>query len=83
MIVTIEIPLFWSWLFRLAYRRMAKGQSVKPVGIPGNRDPSAPCTAFDPRPWLQNDWNDCQTDGHYLCDECAHRAPRKTEEELS
>jgi len=38
--------------------------------VDGIRDPSAPCTAFvtgDPA-------GTCQTDGHYICDECIERA---------
>ena len=38
----------------------------------GLRDPDYPCDAFEsgaPGPF-----GDCETDGHYLCDECTRRA---------
>lgn len=86
MALTLKIPTladFWSWLARTAYRRYmrnAKAHGTKPTGIPGNRDPEAPCTAFEPRARKQGDWGDCETDGHYLCDECCHRrAPEELE----
>jgi hypothetical protein len=39
-------------------------------GEDGVRDPENPCSAFvegEPR-------GDCETDGHYMCDECVERA---------
>jgi hypothetical protein len=48
---------------------------VRPVtsfGARGVRDPDANCEAFEPGSPRPN--GDCQTDGHYLCDECVHRA---------
>jgi len=72
---------FWKWLARFAYRRWAEAKTVKPVGIPGNRDPDAPCPAFSPRTREWNDWGRCETDGHYLCGECCHQA--RTEGEFT
>lgn len=78
--ITIRIPTateFWAGLARLAYRRWAArmpADAKKPVGVPGNRDPEHPCTAYSPRPKRAGDWGNCGTDGHYLCDECCHRA---------
>lgn len=78
MAMTMRLPTpqdFWPWLAKLAYRQWMKREAAngkKPVGIPGNRDPNNPCTAFEPRPVKQGDWGDCQTDGHYLCRECCH-----------
>lgn len=68
--------LFWIWLCRLAYRKASKspGYGREPVGVPLRRDPSNPCPAYEPRPHRPGDWNDCETDGHYLCSECCHRA---------
>ncbi len=63
---------FWKWVALFAYRRWAEPNSVKPTGVPGNRDPDSPCTAYEPRPAHWNDWGTCESDGHYLCDECAH-----------
>ena len=76
--ITIKIPTargFWRAVALFAYRRWARSEPVKPVGVPGNRDPLAPCHAFSPRARQFDDWGDCQTDGHYLCAECAHRSP--------
>lgn len=48
-------------------------------GAPGIRDPYAPCDLFDPVDRVrvlgvvQPPWEDCGTDGHYLCRECRHR----------
>jgi hypothetical protein len=78
--ITINIPTgrdFWKAVCLFAYRRWAKPGHKKPVGIPGNRDPDCPCTGFEPTPRHKGPaWDDCQTDGHYLCDECCHKAPR-------
>lgn len=80
MSLSITIPTaqdFWAWLARFAYRRWAKPVEKMPMGIPGNRDPDAPCAAFAPRPKRSNDFGDCQTDGHYLCGECCHKVPEQ------
>lgn len=66
---------FWRWLTRFAYRRWAPDVGPKPVGVPGNRDPDAPCDGYAPRRWRPGDFQNCQTDGHYLCRECCHMAP--------
>lgn len=81
--IAIHIPTardFWRCLARFAYRRWASVEGMKPVGIPGNRDPQHPCEAYSPRPQMDGDWGDCQTDGHYLCQECCHRAEPEREE---
>lgn len=79
--VSISIPTgrdFWKWLALFAYRRWARPDEKKPVGIPGNRDPDHPCEAYAPRRRGPFEWADCQTDGHWLCAECCHRAPEKS-----
>ena len=77
------IQALWKQVALFAYRRWASGSPVKPVGVPGNRDPEAPCTAFAPRPRHWNDWGRCETDGHYLCAECCHKVnPADAESEL-
>ncbi len=58
---------------RLRIERML-GAIPGVLGARGVRDPDAPCTAFEPG----EPAGDCQTDGHYLCDECVHRAARCT-----
>lgn len=65
---------FWLWLCRLAYNKMKISVEKLPVGIPGMRDPDAKCAGYSPRQRLINDAQaDCDTDGHYLCKECAFR----------
>lgn len=63
---------FWRFIAEFAYRRWSEGLP-EPVGVPFRRDPEAPCTAYEPRKWKLQDWDDCETDGHYLCGECCHR----------
>jgi hypothetical protein len=75
--ITISIPTakdFWKALCLFAYRRWAEPTSKKPTGIPGNRDPDNVCSAFAPRKRELSDFP-CNSDGHYLCRECAHFAP--------
>lgn len=81
--ITINIPTaqeFWKAVALFAYRRWAIPGQPKPVGIPNNRDPQHPCEAYEPRRPHLNDWADCQTDGHYLCDKCCHKAPPDEDE---
>ena len=83
MAITIKIPTgrdFWKAIALFAYRRWAIPGEKKPVGIPGNRDPDHPCAAFEPLWKNRETWDDCQTDGHYLCDECCHKAQPDDEE---
>lgn len=68
---------FWRWLCRFAYRRWALPFTQKPCGVPFCRDPDSVCIYYEPRPLLLGDWNDCGSDGHYLCAECCHLDPRK------
>lgn len=68
---------FWKWLHLFAYRRWVLPDLQKPVGVPGNRDPQAPCDFYAPRRKRDGDWDDCTTDGHYLCEKCAHRKRRE------
>jgi hypothetical protein len=63
---------FWLWLCRYSYRRMKVSIEKLPVGIPGMRDPDNTCAGYTPRKRLLLDVAaDCETDGHYLCKECA------------
>ena len=45
------------------------------AGAPGVRsiNPGENCTDFEPIFPKHSGRGDCDTDGHYLCDECAHR----------
>jgi hypothetical protein len=52
-------------------RARAKLLVVKgPTHIDGIRDPDAPCASFR----TGTPEGDCETDGHYVCDDCVHRA---------
>ncbi len=66
---------FWRRLALFAWRRWARAETHKPVGVPGNRDPESPCEAYSPRARKAGDWGACETDGHYLCQKCCHRKP--------
>lgn len=73
MKITITIPdreWFWRKLMLFSYRKLATPITVLPTGIPGNRDPENVCTAFSPRKRGPGDVGECESDGHYLCDEC-------------
>lgn len=60
----------WRWLVEEVNGRRA-------FGMPGVRDPDAPCDAFAPG----KPAGKCETDGHYMCDECSNRAPDEGENE--
>lgn len=45
------------------------GHLLDPVGSPGLRDRDAPCAGFESGTPL----GECETDGHYLCDECINK----------
>lgn len=70
---------FWRWLALFAYRRWARPGDPKPWGVPGNRDPEHPCTAYEPRRPHWTDWKDCMGDGHCLCRGCCHLDPKRDE----
>jgi hypothetical protein len=53
-------PLHLTWMTR------------KRLGLPGLRDPKAPCTEYEPNV-RRKAMADCETDGHYLCSGCAWR----------
>jgi hypothetical protein len=55
----MDVPSRWAELVAQVNGRTTFGQ-------PGVRDPENPCTAFEPG--LPD--GDCETDGHYMCDEC-------------
>lgn len=67
---------FWLWLCRFAYGRIrdTTAYSDMPDGVPSIRSVESPCPVYAPRRWRIGDFRDCQTDSHYLCRECAHRA---------
>lgn len=62
------------WRFAIWF---AKTNNMKPVGIPHQRDPDAPCEFYEPTRRTPNLWQDCETDGHYLCNKCFHNLKNK------
>jgi hypothetical protein len=70
---------FWTKVLWLAYRNLIE-KGICPVGVPGVRDIEFRCDAFDPRPVRFDPNPTCETDGHYLCEKCCHKA-RKPEYE--
>ena len=73
---------FWKWLSLFAWRRWVDPSLTPPTGIPNMRDPDHPCPAYEPRArHAMLDWGKCETDGHYLCDQCCHRAKTRSEDD--
>lgn len=76
----------WVWLARFAYRRAVSHNPLNkvPTGLPGHRDPEHPCTSYSPvnrrnsifRPPYYSLRGDCQSDGHYLCNDCRWLDPK-------
>jgi hypothetical protein len=67
-------------------RRLARswlGIERMPDGLPGVRDVDAPCADFTPgtSPGTLR-IGDCDTDGHYLCEECVHVVVREDQREV-
>ncbi len=65
---------FWLWLIRFSYRRLFIVTKHPPDGVPTIRDWQALCNGYEPRKKRLQDWTGCETDGHYLCQECCHKA---------
>ena len=64
------------YIMQLAYRKLTTYESKiteksLPDGIPGIRDVNAKCTGYAPRKLELGEFNSCESDGHYLCEECA------------
>lgn len=53
--------------------RWVKKSKKNPVGIPYQRDPENPCEWYEPGKHNQYHFDNCETDGHYLCQKCNHR----------
>ena len=57
---------------------VAEVNGKRELGMPGVRDPEAPCEAFSPvgvafqqvKESELTGHGDCETDGHYMCTEC-------------
>lgn len=49
------------------------------LGVEGIRDPDAPCERFY-RGEPDRHFQDCETDGHYLCQECVCRKPAEVDQ---
>lgn len=68
-----------AWFRRSADAIEARAKPSRiPDGTPGVRDVDNPCSMFQPGPVLYS--AGCETDGHYICDECEHSAPRRRRE---
>ena len=62
---------FWRWLCLNSFSRWSAGAHGRPIGVPGERDPLFPCTAYNPRPRVPEATPRCvYPDGHYLCERC-------------
>ncbi len=74
-----------STLGELVYAK-ARGKVIRwlePIGAPGLRDPEHPCSEFIPinTAWGNTHSGHCETDGHYMCDECVNRQPKHQEDQ--
>lgn len=74
---------FFKKLCLFAYRRWAVADKIMPTGVPNNRDPDFPCSFYAPRPKLVGDFGQCEGDGHYLCNGCAHHVYAVVEQDDS
>jgi len=66
--------VYTNYLFREIDRLLAAAPPAETqprFGAPGVRDPEFPCDQFDPG--MPEIGNTCETDGHYLCQECGRR----------
>ena len=61
---------WWRAISLYAFAKWRTAYKGHPVGIPGERDPLFPCSAYLPRPRQENDSSLCETDQHYLCHLC-------------
>lgn len=73
IITLLDVYRALAAFFYRAYAKHCNATGRRPVGVPGNRDPESPCTAFEPRKRKLGDFSDCLTDGHYLCALCCHK----------
>lgn len=78
-----EVLTLWTRLWRAlclySFRHWRTSYRGRPVGIPGERDPLFPCSAYTPRAAFAGEHPLCvYPDNHYLCDHCCENATRKT-----
>lgn len=70
----------WRAVCLYAFKKWGHAYKGHPIGVPGERDPLFPCSAYQPRPRNDGNASLCETDYHYLCHNCAenrHNAPRQ------
>jgi hypothetical protein len=72
----------WKALALFFWRLWVDPTLTPPTGIPGMRDPQSRCPAYEPRNRVAFlDWGSCESDGHYLCDQCCHRVQTRSEDD--
>ncbi len=75
------------WLYKQILKSIVPSNR-KPVGLPLQRDPDAPCEFYEPiyplfkkkKELGQWRFGDCQGDGHYLCKGCKHIEDKSEDE---
>ena len=77
MRLEVDTAKFWMRIACFAFKRAVKANGQEPDGIPFRRSREAFCDGYEPRKKLPGDWDDCMTDGHYLCYQCCHRSETK------
>jgi len=73
MRIEIDTSKLWMRVASIAFKQAIKVGNKEPDGIPFRRSPEAFCNGYEPRKKKPGDWDDCITDGHYLCVKCCHR----------
>ena len=61
---------WWKAICLHAFAKWRTAYKGHPVGLPGERDPLFPCSAYQPRPSRTGEVGECETDQHYLCHHC-------------
>ena len=77
MRLEVDTAKMWMRIACFAFRRAVKANGQEPDGIPFRRSKEAFCNGYEPRKKCPQDWDDCMTDGHYLCYKCCHRSETK------
>lgn len=76
-----EVLTLWTRLWRalclFSFRQWQTSYRGHPVGVPGERDPLSPCSAYAPQPARPHDNPICAyPDFHYLCEQCGENSLR-------
>ena len=82
MRIEVDTAKIWMAIACFSFKRAVKANGQEPDGIPFRRSREAFCDGYEPRKKRMGDWDDCMTDGHYLCYKCCHRSETEALEEV-